>query len=169
MSEEVVAPPEPGEWNEVIRNWWQDRQQEREPPPDDAPPMPRPYLEIDGDMTQINAFGQDEPGTLTLTVWNSGSGPAWTCCVELYEGPGGIASPLSAYELRGGTITTLQPGQRRDVTVPWVRRRPYTKDLENRVVAICYDPLLDPVTDSVTIGHPADDRHIHRHITSIHY
>lgn len=168
MPDEVYAPPEPGEWSELIRNWWQERQDAREPPPDDAPPMPRPYLEITGDMTQIHAFGLDEPGTITLTVWNDGNFPAWACCVEVYEGPGGFGSPLSAYELRGGTTITLQPGQRRDVMVPWVRRRPLGSN--TRVVAICYDPLLDPITDSVTVGHPGIDRHpVHRHIVSGHY
>ena len=80
------------------------------------------------------------PGTIAFTVWNDGNFPAWSCYVEVYEGPGGYSSPLSAYELRGRAIVTLHPGERREVSLPWVRRQ-----TTGRVVGIVHDPLLDPL------------------------
>ena len=77
--------------------------------------------------------------------------------MEVYEGPRGYANPISAYTLRGRRIITLQPGERRDVTLPWVRER-----RTGRVVGLVFDPLLDPRDFEVA---PRSNRHI----TSVHY
>ncbi|MDT8898211.1 hypothetical protein QYE77_08015 [Thermanaerothrix sp. 4228-RoL] len=120
--------------------------------------MPRPYLDATSNFApQISALRVGEIGTITFTVWNDGNYPAWTCYVEIYEGPGGYTHPLSDYELRGRAIITLHPGEKREVTLPWVRQRK-----SGRVVGIVYDPLLDP--RGFTVVGQYD-----RHITSVHY
>jgi hypothetical protein len=120
--------------------------------------MPRPYLDATSNFAPpISALRVDEVGTISFTIWNDGNYPAWTCYVEIYEGPEGYTNPLSDYALRGRTILTLHPGERREVTLPWVRRRK-----TGRVVGMVYDPLLDPRDFSV-VGQ------FNRHITSVHY
>lgn len=89
---------------------------------------------------------------MSFTVWNDGTYPSWTCYVEVYEGPRGFANPLSAYSLRGRSIITLQPGERREVMLPWVRERS-----TGRIVGLVFDPLLDPRDFEVV---PQFNRHI---------
>lgn len=160
-----VRPPEPGKWSKQIQKWLDRREHERDDHEVDecGRPVrrrrkPRPWLDATSNFgPQITAFRVDEPGQVSFTVWNEGSFPAWTCYVELYEGPGGYTTPLSGYELRGRTIITLHPGERREVVVPWVR-----KQKTGRIVGVVYDPLLDP-RDFTEV------EQFNRHITSVHY
>lgn len=158
---EHYDPPEDGPWQEIITDWWNERKRQRE---EDGTlhvpqvPIPKPYLNCTSNFgPQLNALAVNEMSEMRFTVWNDGNFPAWTCYVELYEGPGGYSHPLSDYELRGRKIITLRPGERREVAVPWVRRRETA-----RVVGILFDPLLDPKDFTLV-----EQRN--RHITSIHY
>jgi hypothetical protein len=120
--------------------------------------MPRPYIDATSNFgPQITALRVGEAGTVSFTIWNDGNYPAWTCYVEVYEGPGGYTSPLSAYSLRGRRIVTLHPGERKEVSLPWVREQ-----RTGRIVGIVFDPLLDPVDFTVV-------EQMNRHITSVHY
>ncbi len=158
--------PLKGEWYTRLRRFLTRRltQREREHEKDECGRdrrkvvMPRPYLDATSNFApQISALRVGEAGTITFTVWNDGNYPAWTCYVEIYEGPGGYTHPLSEYELRGRAVITLHPGEKREVTLPWVRLRK-----SGRVVGIVYDPLLDP--RGFTVVGQYD-----RHITSVHY
>ncbi len=158
--------PEKGEWYAQMRRFLIRRaeQHEREHEKDECGRdrrkgvMPRPYLDATSNFApQISALRVGEAGSVSFTVWNDGNCPAWTCYVEIYEGPAGYTHPLSAYELRGRAIITLHPGERREVTLPWVRQRK-----SGRVVGMVYDPLLDPRGFEV-VGQ------FDRHITSVHY
>lgn len=154
---EPVHPPGPGEWRSDISAWWKERQSQK-PPDEGKVPMPRPFLDCTSNFgPQFVPLAVDEPGTLTFPVWNDGNFPSISCYVQVYEGPGGYSHPLSDYELRGQAIITLNPGERREVALPWVRHR-----TTGRVVGICFDPLLDPIDFTVV-------EQVNRHITSIHY
>lgn len=158
VPEERYYPPKPGKWNEQLNEWWKKRQKEREPRKPGPVPMPRPYLDCTSNfIPQIVPLIVDEPGRVSFTIWNDGNFPTWTCYVQIYEGPEGYTHPLSDYKLRGQTIITLQPGERREVTLPWVRSQ-HT----GRIVGICFDPLLDPKNFTLV-------EHYNRHITSVHY
>lgn len=159
-------PPKPGKWSKAVDQWIARREKEREHERERDEcgrdrrkvEMPRPYLDCTSNFgPQILAQNLNEAGTILFTVWNDGNFPAWSCYVEVYEGPGGYTSPLSDYELRGRAIITLHPGERREVSLPWVRRR-----TTGRVVGIIHDPLLDPKDFAVV-------EQVNRHITSIHY
>jgi hypothetical protein len=141
-------------WKEEIAEWWERRKLERraeESGQDEIPvPRPYPYLNCTSDYHRPDAQFVIPPGggTLKLTVWNEGNFPAWTCYVEVREGSG----PLSDFELRGQTIITLQPGERRDVMLQVV-----PEQVGAHLVGVCYDPLLDPMD----FGDPSS-----RHITA---
>ncbi len=156
---EQIHPPEHGKWKDEIHKWWKDRQKERQDEEDeDRLPMPRPYVDCTSHFgPHVLPLRVDEPGTVSFTVWNDGNFPAWTCYVQIYEGPTGYSHPLSDYELRGQKIITLQPGERRDIPLPWVRRQQ-----TGRIVGICFDPILDPKDFTLV-----EQRN--RHITSVHY
>jgi len=163
---EPVEPPKPGRWSRAIEEWLEKRDDEREEGVEEdecgrtrrRPRKPRPYLDATSNFgPQITALATGEAGLVTFTVWNEGTVPAWTCYVELYEGPGGYTNPLSAYRLRGRRIITLHPGERREVAVPWAREQP-----TGRIVGIVFDPLLDPRDFAVV-------EQFNRHITSVHY
>lgn len=94
---------------------------------------------------------------MEYTIWNDGNFAAWTCYVELYEGPWGYSHPLKDYEFRGREIVTVQPGERKKVKVPWIRKKDSA-----RVVGVCYDPILDPKDFTLVEQN-------NRHITSVHY
>ncbi len=153
--------PKPGKWSKELDAWLERRRREHEKEKEhdrERRPMPRPYLDCTSNFgPQLDNFGLNVPGTMSFTVWNDGNFPAWSCYVELYEGPWGYTSPLSAYELRGRRIITLMPGEVREVAVPWTRRQ-----TSARVVGIVYDPLLDPRDFTLVVQ-------VNRHITSIHY
>jgi hypothetical protein len=157
----AIAPPAPGPWKETIRTWWRDRKKQREEEGTlyvPERPMPKPYLDCTSNFgPQLNTMGLNERGQLSFTVWNDGNFPAWTCYAELYEGPWGYSHPLSAYALRGRTVLSLRPGERREVFVPWVRR-----EQSARIVGIISDPLLDPKDFTLV-------EQYNRHITSVHY
>jgi len=157
----AVTPPASGPWKEVIRTWWRDRKKQREEEGTlyvPERPMPKPYLDCTSNFgPQLRSMGLNERGQLSFTVWNEGNFPAWTCYAELYEGPGGYSHSLSAYALRGRTVLSLRPGERRDVLVPWVRR-----EQSARIVGIVSDPLLDPKDFTLV-------EQYNRHITSVHY
>lgn len=164
--EQPPDQPKPGKWNKAIDAWLKrrDKEHEHERERDECGrdrrkvEMPRPWLDCTSNFgPQILAQSLNQPGMIAFTVWNDGNFPAWSCYVEVYEGPGGYSSPLSAYELRGRAIITLHPGERREVSVTWTRRR-----MTGRVVGIVHDPLLDPKDFAVVEQH-------NRHITSIHY
>lgn len=163
---EPVRPPKPGGWSDAIEKWLTEREEEREEGveedecgrPQRRPRKPRPYLDATSNFgPQITALAVGQPGLVTFTIWNDGNVPAWTCYVELYEGPSGYTSPLSAYELRGRRIITLHPGERRSVAVPWVRQQ-----ATGRIVGLVFDPLLDARDFAVV-------EQSNRHITSVHY
>jgi hypothetical protein len=152
--------PDDDRWKGVIQDWIAERNTNRSDPEWEARKerMPRPWLDCTSNFgPQIVNLHLNEPGEVQFTVWNDGSIAAFTCYVELYEGPGGYASPLSDYHLRGRKIITLQPGEKRDVSLPWVRRQ-----TSGRIVGIVYDPLLDPI-DFVNV------EQYNRHITSVHW
>lgn len=156
-----VHPPRPGDWKDQIEGWWRHRKKDRE---EDGTlhvpehPIPKPFLDCTSHFgPQIQALGLNEPGMVSFTVWNDGNAPAWTCYVELYEGPAGYSHPLRDYDLRGRTIVSLRPGERRDVAVPWVRKR-----TSARIVGVVFDPLLDPKDFELV-------EQYNRHITSVHY
>jgi hypothetical protein len=163
---EPVPPPKPGKWHQAIRKFLAQREKEREKERERDEcgrdrrkvRMPRPYLDSTSNfIPHILALRVNEPGTVSFTVWNDGNYPAWTCYVEVYEGPWGYTSPLSAYSLRGRRIITLHPGERREVSLPWVRMQ-----RTGRIVGIVFDPLLDPRDFAVV-------EQSNRHITSVHY
>lgn len=156
-----IPPPAPGKWRDEINEWWRDRKQKRR---EDGTlhipkrPIPKPYLDCSSKFgPQLRDLAINEVSSMSFQVWNDGNFPAWTCYVELYEGPAGYNSPLSAYELRGRKIISLRPGERMDVSVPWVRKKESA-----RVFGIVFDPLLDPKDFQLV-----EQRN--RHITSIHY
>jgi hypothetical protein len=163
-----AGQPGSGKWKQGIREWVAHREKERESDfgrlRDECGRdvrkgrMPRPWLDATSNFgPQITALRAGEAGEVSFTVWNEGSYPAWSCYVELYEGPGGYTSPLSDYTLRGRRIITLHPGERRDVSVPWVRTQN-----TGRIVGVIHDPLLDPRDFDVV-------EQFNRHITSVHY
>jgi hypothetical protein len=153
VPDEPVPPPEPGEWTEAIDRWVRDREQKRPENPDERERRPRAYLDISATFApQISAFQVGERGTVTVTVWNDGNVPSWACYVEVYEGFGGFNVPLSDHRLRGRDIGTLHPGQRRNVTLTWLREAP-----TGRIVAIVFDPIRDPTGFTLV---PQTDRHI---------
>jgi hypothetical protein len=163
---EPVDPPKRGKWSEAIDDWLAEREKEREEGveedecgrPQRRPRRPRPYLDATSNFgPQITALTVGQPGTVSFTVWNDGNFPAWTCYVDVYEGPGGYTSPLSSYELRGRRIITLHPGERREVSLSWVRQQG-----SGRIVGVVYDPLLDARDFAVV-------EQFNRHITSVHY
>jgi hypothetical protein len=142
---------------EAIRDQWE-RDRKRRRCRDRLRDVPRPYLDATSNFgPQITALPVGTAGTVSFTVWNDGLYPAWTCYVELYEGPGGYTSPLSAYARRGRRIITLHPGERREVTLPWVRQQQ-----TGRIVGLVFDPLLDPHGLTVV-------EQFNRHVTSVHY
>lgn len=156
-----VPPPDPGPWKDEIRDWWRERKRQRE---EDGTlhvpevPIPKPYLDCTSHFgPQLRELAPNEPGQLSFTVRNDGNFPAWTCYAELYEGPRGYSRPLSDYALRGRTVLSLRPGERREVLVPWVRR-----EASARIVGIVSDPLLDPKDFALV-------EQYNRHITSVHY
>jgi hypothetical protein len=150
-------------WKEAVQKWLRKIREEHkrgqiDPKHGRRFPLPRPYLDCTSHFgPQIIPLKIGQTGSVSFTVWNDGNFPAWTCYVEVYEGPTGYTSPLSDYEIRGRRIITIQPGETREVTLPWVRMR-----RTGRIVGICYDPLLDP-RDFVLV------EQYNRHITSVHY
>lgn len=164
-SEEPVAPPKPGKWSRAIGEWIEEREKREEGREKDEcgrdvrrPRRPRPYLDATSNFgPQITALTLGQAGSVSFTVWNEGNFPAWTCYVEVYEGPGGYTHPLSDYKLRGRRIITLHPGQQREVTLPWVRQL-----TTGRIVGVVYDPVLDPRDFAMV-------EQYNRHITSVHY
>jgi hypothetical protein len=108
-----VPIPEPGRWSEGIDAWIKEHTGEN---PDQRERRPRPYLDISAILTpQISAHGVGEAGTITVQVWTDGNVPAWSCYVEVYEGPGGYTTGLNGYVLKDQHVLTLHPGQHRDV------------------------------------------------------
>ena len=158
--------PRPGPWKKKIDQFLGQREQEHqhEREKDECgrdrrkQDMPRSFLDASSNFApQITALRVGEAGTVSFTVWNDGNFPAWTCYVDVYEGPGGYTSPLSDYRLRGRAIITLHPGERREISLPWLREQK-----TGRIVGIVYDPLLDP-KDFLVV------EQFNRHITSVHY
>jgi hypothetical protein len=150
-----VPIPEPGKWSEGIDAWIKEHGGET---PGKENRRPRPYLDISAILApQISAYGVGEAGIITVNVWNGGNVPSWSCYVEVYEGPGGYTTSLNGYVLKGQQIVNLHPGQHRDVSLPWVRG-----NTTGRIVAMVYDPILDPRGFTVV---PQVDRHV----VSIHY
>ena len=153
VPERPIQPPPPGQWSHDLRLRLGTRRNTQP-----RLELPRPYLNCSSNFwPQIVGLGLEEPSLVFFPVWNEGNFAALTCYVELYEGPSGYSSALSAYALRGRKIITLQAGERRDVRLTWERRLP-----TGRIVGICYDPLLDPKDFLFVEQH-------NRHITSIHY
>lgn len=152
-ADDPVPPPRPGEWSEKLAEWLKEREGGRPTNPDDRVRRPRPYLDIAATFApQISASKVGQTGSVTVRVWNSGNVPAWSCYVEVYEGPGGFSTPLADHVPRGRRIITLHPGEQRDVSLPW-RRDGRT----GRIVAIVFDPILDPKGFTVV---PQTDRHL---------
>jgi hypothetical protein len=123
--------------------------------------LPRPWIKASSNFgPQINNQSINQPGEISYTVSNMGNFAAITCYTEVYEGPGGYDIPLSGYELRGRKVITLQPGEEREVSLPWVRTRQ-----SGRIVGIAYDPVLDPKNWYLDEETPQ----YNRHVTSIHF
>jgi hypothetical protein len=154
---ETYHPPQGGVWREGISEWWRQRQIDH-PHHTPSVEMPRSRLDCTSHFgPQIVALATGEPGTVHFTVWNEGNFPAWTCYVQLWEGPGGYSHPLRDYALRGQALITLQAGEQREVDLPWLRMRQ-----SGRIVGIVFDPLLDPIDFTLV-------EQYNRHITSVHY
>jgi len=118
--------------------------------------LPRPWIKASSNFApQINSQSINQPGEISYTVSNMGNFAAITCYTEVYEGPGGYSTPLSGYELRGRKVITLQPGEEREVSLPWVRTRQ-----SGRIVGIAYDPVLDPKNWYLDQGTPKHNRHV---------
>jgi len=123
--------------------------------------LPRPWIKASSNFgPQINSQSINQPGEISYTVSNMGNFAAITCYTEVYEGPGGYSTPLSGYELRGRKVITLQPGEEREVSLPWVRTRQ-----SGRIVGIAYDPVLDPKNWYLDQETPQ----YNRHVTSVHF
>lgn len=152
-SGDPVPPPRPGEWSEKIAEWLRQRDADKPPNQDERERRPRPWLDIAATFApQVSASQVGETGAVTVRVWNAGNVPAWSCHVELYEGPPGFTTPLADCIPRGRTIITLHPGEQRDVTLPWKR-----DGRTGRIVAVIFDPILDPKGFTVV---PQTDRHL---------
>ena|GEM_PF-2600107 len=123
--------------------------------------LPRPWIKASSNFApQINSQSINQPGEISYTVSNMGNFAAITCYTEVYEGPDGYSTPLSGYELRGRKVITLQPGEEREVSLPWVRTRQ-----SGRIVGIAYDPVLDPKNWYLDQETPQ----YNRHVTSVHF
>ncbi len=156
-----IPLPKDGKWKDDINIWWKERKKKRK---EDGTlhipkrPIPRPYLDCTSNFgPQLNSLAINEVSTMSFTIWNEGNAPSWNCYVELYEGPSGYSNPLSNYEFRGRKIVSLRPGERKEIQVPWVRKKNSA-----RVVGIVFDPIQDP-KDFILV------EQVNRHITSIHY
>jgi len=154
-----IPGPEPQDpferWRALSGPWWKERLAERDR--DRLTKVPRPYLTAPPVLSsrgpladQLRAIGPQQDGEVSFWVYNEGNGASWTCFAEAYEGqwtPSQVdGHPISTYRLTGRRVITLQPGQRREVTVPWrLERLSY-----GSILVACYDPMLDPRSPTIT-------------------
>jgi hypothetical protein len=107
-------------------------------------------------LSQVREHGVGQSTRILLEVWNSGEAPSWSCHVELYQGPDPYGHPLADYALRGSERLTLHPGERRQVAVPWTR----LGGGPGQILALIYDPLLDPLDFEAVIHAEPHSRHM---------
>ncbi len=111
-------------------------------------PLPRPWLEFPPLVSSRGSFG-DQIRPLALNEWgevafilaNQGNAPAFNCVVELYESVWAAYHVLfTDMQLTGREFIVLQPGERREVVLPWRA----TRQVGGHIICRCYDPVLDP-------------------------
>lgn len=90
--------------------------------------------------TEAAGLGQKH---IPVLVQNLGNVAAYTCVVRALEArprsPIHEKIPLSEFTLGGQLIFTLQPGEQKEVRIPYLRTR-----ANGTFVALISDPLLDP-------------------------
>lgn len=151
-------------WNEFAKSWWKNRLKERYSERERARkigerpqgPLPYPYL-ICGRIPssrgsiadQLLSYDVDEKGEIAFIIQNKGNGPSYSCYAETYEGRflGANRLIIDELQLRGQIITTVYPGEKKEVIVPWKT----TKFEDGSLTIRCYDPMLDPATMSMEL------------------
>jgi len=134
-------------WKKIIRDWWIERRRIDQLNGDD---MPYPYNfhsflrceEIPENPlhTQIAGIPKFQEGAIFFNVRNDGNCPAYTCCVEIYEGSKKDSQKFSEYRFRDRIIISLQPQQTKKVTLEkWKRDQ-----TSGYFIGTCFDPILDP-------------------------
>ena len=105
--------------------------------------MTRTFLKVTRTaQTHIQAAGLGQKHVPVL-VQNLGNVAAYTCVVRALEArprsPIHEKIPLSEFKLGGQIIFTLQPGEQKEVRIPYLRTQ-----TNGTFVALISDPLLDP-------------------------
>lgn len=153
---DVIGTPEPGEWKDIIDEYI--REHPIDFPQDPDKDYAAPKLDCSSNFgPEIRDAGLAEPVTVTVPVKNKGNGISFSAYVQVYEGPVGYISPLSAYRLCDYKIITIHPGQTQDVKLIFTRLLD-----RGRIVGVCFDPFLDPRGFNLV-------EQYNDHITSIHY
>lgn len=145
------------EWKKVGKNWWRNRQTWREIERQAARdrgerpdvPLPRPYISMVRERPSRGYFFEqfrnmplNQWSEIAFIVENQGNAPTWVCVAEAYEGPAYRYHLRYDGELRltGRRIIVLQPGEKKEVLVPF---QP-TRATDGGIVVRCYDPIQDP-------------------------
>ena len=78
--------------------------------------------------------------SVPLVISNRGLAPSFNTFVEILDGPPELHPNLRDCILCDGTQVTIQPGETVNLELNWIRKR-----TTGSVIALCYDPLLDPL------------------------
>jgi hypothetical protein len=109
---------------------------------------PFPFLECQASESsrgslaaQFRQIPLNQWSDVYFNVKNRGNGAAYSCYVEMYETPfAKYHMKYSDMRLVSRIVTTVMPGQKKEVTMRWQS----TRQTNGGMVARCYDPILDP-------------------------
>lgn len=109
---------------------------------------PFPYLVCDivesskGSLaSQFRHVPLNQWSEVCFTIKNRGNAAACSCYVEMYECPfANYHMKYSDFRLVSRIVTSVLPGQKKEVAMQWQSTRP----TNGGMVARCYDPILDP-------------------------
>ncbi len=143
-------------WKKNNKSWWKSRQAWRERERQAAIDrgeradiaLPEPYLECGRIASsrgwlgpQLKAMTFNQMSEVAFVVENKGNAPSWSCFVEVYEGPFAVYGlKFSEMQLNGRKIITLQPGEQKEVVLPF---KP-TREKNGSISIRCHDPIQDP-------------------------